>query len=116
MAEDAGTSSLPFLEFFPLVSHPANKVTAAIMHTSKTVIFRCIILLNRGRLEVISLGNCCYQVACIIIDVNINSYVIQLCKQDTKLHFDIAQKNTIIWQSEDDIPERLCNRIKATID
>lgn len=42
--------------------------------------------------------------------------VIQLCKQDTKLHFDIAQKNTVMWQKEDDIPERLYNRIKATID
>ena len=42
--------------------------------------------------------------------------VIQLCQQDTKLHFDIAQKNTIMWVVEDDIPERLKNRIKATID
>lgn len=42
--------------------------------------------------------------------------VIQLCKQDTKLHFDIAQKNTIMWQTEDDIPDRLSNRIKATIE
>ena len=42
--------------------------------------------------------------------------VIQLCKKDTKLHFDIAQKNTIIWASEDEIPVRLTNRIKATID
>lgn len=42
--------------------------------------------------------------------------VIQLCKHDTKLHFDIAQKNTIMWQCEDDIPEKLCNRIKATIE
>lgn len=42
--------------------------------------------------------------------------VIQLCKKDTQLHFDIAQKNTIIWQTEADIPERLCNRIKATIE
>lgn len=42
--------------------------------------------------------------------------VIQLCKKETQLHFDIAQKNTIIWMSEDDIPERLTNRIKATID
>lgn len=41
--------------------------------------------------------------------------IIQLCKKDTELHFDIAQKNTIMWQSEDDIPEKLCNRIKATI-
>lgn len=42
--------------------------------------------------------------------------VIQLCKQDTKLHFDIAQKNTIIWKTEDEIPTQLSNRIKATID
>lgn len=42
--------------------------------------------------------------------------VIQLCKADTKLHFDIAQKNTIMWQTEDEIPTRLCNRIIATID
>lgn len=42
--------------------------------------------------------------------------VIQLCKKDTKLHFDIAQKNTIIWETEDEVPERLANRIRATID
>ena len=42
--------------------------------------------------------------------------VIQLCRQGTPLHFDIAQKNTIIWETETDIPERLYNRIKATID
>ena len=42
--------------------------------------------------------------------------VIQLCKDTTKLHFDIAQKNTIIWQTEEDIPERLKKRIVATID
>jgi len=42
--------------------------------------------------------------------------VIQLCQKDTKLHFDIAQKNTIIWEKEEDIPLRLMNRIKATID
>lgn len=42
--------------------------------------------------------------------------VIQLCKKGVKLHFDIAQKNTIMWESEDDIPLRLTNRIKATID
>ena len=35
--------------------------------------------------------------------------VIQLCRKDTKLHFDIAQKNTIIWDSEADIPLRLAN-------
>lgn len=42
--------------------------------------------------------------------------VIQLCKSGVSLHFDIAQKNTIMWETENDIPERLCNRIKATID
>lgn len=42
--------------------------------------------------------------------------VIQLCQKDTHLHFDIAQKNTIMWASEEDISERLTNRIKATID
>ncbi len=42
--------------------------------------------------------------------------VIQLCNIGTKLHFDIAQKNTIMWETEDDIPIRLTNRIKATID
>ncbi len=42
--------------------------------------------------------------------------VIQLCQQGTTLHFDIAQKNTIMWVTEEDIPEKLLNRIKATID
>lgn len=42
--------------------------------------------------------------------------VIQLCKFGTKLHFDIAQKNTIMWDNETEISEKLCNRIKATID
>jgi hypothetical protein len=42
--------------------------------------------------------------------------VIQLCKDGVKLHFDIAQKNTIMWKTEDDIPTKLTNRIKATID
>lgn len=42
--------------------------------------------------------------------------VIQLCKKGTELHFDLAQKNTIIWSSEEEIAERLMNRIKATID
>ena len=27
--------------------------------------------------------------------------VIQLCKDGVKLHFDIAQKNTIMWKTED---------------
>ena len=42
--------------------------------------------------------------------------VIQLCQKDTRLHFDIAQKNTIMWDVETDISEKLANRIKATID
>ena len=42
--------------------------------------------------------------------------VIQLCQRNQKLHFDIAQKNTIMWDVEDNIPVQLCNRIKATID
>lgn len=42
--------------------------------------------------------------------------VIQLCKRGTQLHFDIAQKNTIMWASEEDIPKQLQNRIIATIE
>ena len=42
--------------------------------------------------------------------------VIQLCKEGTKLHFDIAQKNTIMWKNEEEIPQRLSDRIKATIE
>ena len=48
--------------------------------------------------------------------MGIGKSVIQLCQKDTKLHFDIAQKNTILWDTEDDIPQRLTNRIRATID
>ena len=42
--------------------------------------------------------------------------VIQLCKKGTQLHFDIAQKNTIMWASEEDIPKQLQNRLIATIE
>lgn len=42
--------------------------------------------------------------------------VIQLCKEGVTLHFDIAQKNTIMWKTEEEIAERLKNRINATID
>lgn len=42
--------------------------------------------------------------------------VIQLCKKGVNLHFDIAQKNTIMWESEDAIPNKLKNRIIATRD
>lgn len=48
--------------------------------------------------------------------MGIGKPVIQMCQKDTRLHFDIAQKNTIMWDTEDDIPERLTNRIRATID
>ena len=48
--------------------------------------------------------------------MGIGKTVIQLCQKDTRLHFDIAQKNTIMWDVEDDIPKRLANRIRATID
>lgn len=42
--------------------------------------------------------------------------VIQLCSSSEKLHFDVAQRNTIQWTTEAEIPERLANRIKATIE
>ena len=42
--------------------------------------------------------------------------VIQLCKKGIALHFDVAQKNTIMWDTESDIPQLLKNRIIATID
>ena len=42
--------------------------------------------------------------------------VIQICRNDVRLHFDVAQKNTIMWKDENDIIEKLTNRIKATID
>ena len=41
--------------------------------------------------------------------------LIKKLEENVKLHFDIAQKNTIIWESEEEIPNRLYNRIKATI-
>ena len=42
--------------------------------------------------------------------------IIQLCQKDEKLLFDIAQKNTIMWDTEEVIPLMLKNRIIATID
>lgn len=48
--------------------------------------------------------------------MGLGKQIIQLCQKDQRLHFDIAQKNTIMWGTEEDIPERLKNRIKATID
>ena len=48
--------------------------------------------------------------------MGLNKQVVQLCKKSVQLHFDIAQKNTIFWENEDEISMRLTNRIKATID
>ena len=48
--------------------------------------------------------------------MGLNMPVIQLCRDGVQLHFDIAQKNTIMWKTEDDIPIRLENRIRAIID
>lgn len=48
--------------------------------------------------------------------MGLGKIVIQLCKKGVSLHFDIAQKNTIIWETENEIVERLKNRIKATIE
>lgn len=31
--------------------------------------------------------------------------VIQLCKKDVRLYFDIAQEKTIMWEIEEEIPE-----------
>ena len=48
--------------------------------------------------------------------MGIGKPIIQLCRKREELHFDIAQINTIFWANEDEIPERLKNRILATID
>ena len=42
--------------------------------------------------------------------------VIQLCQKGETTHFDISQKCMIMWETEDEIPEKLKNRIAATID
>ena len=41
--------------------------------------------------------------------------VIQICKKSTKLHFDAAQINTIVFETEEELTEKLTRRIKATI-
>ena len=43
--------------------------------------------------------------------------VIWLCKEDDKknMHFDTRQYNRIIWQSPEDLREKLADRIRATI-
>ena len=48
--------------------------------------------------------------------MGVGKEVIQLCRKNEHLHFDIAQKNTIFWEVEEEIPEQLKNRIIATID
>lgn len=50
--------------------------------------------------------------------MGIGKPVIQLCKRSKAegLHFDLRQKNTILWETEDDIPEPLKKRILATIE
>lgn len=34
---------------------------------------------------------------------------------DSKPHFDIAQKSTIVWKNEEDLEKRLYRRIEATV-
>lgn len=41
--------------------------------------------------------------------------VILSCRNGENTHFDVAQINTIYWQNEDDLFERLIRRIKATV-
>lgn len=41
--------------------------------------------------------------------------VILCCRSDEKTHFDVAQVNTIYWNDEDDLYDRLVKRISATI-
>ena len=48
--------------------------------------------------------------------IGLGKPVIQLCQKDAILHFDIAQKNTIMWDTVESIPLMLKNRIVATID
>lgn len=48
--------------------------------------------------------------------MGLGKQVIQLCCDGVELHFDIAQKNTIIWKTEEAIPKMLADRIRATID
>lgn len=41
--------------------------------------------------------------------------VILCCKNDESTHFDVAQINTIYWNDEEDLSNRLIDRIKSTI-
>lgn len=40
--------------------------------------------------------------------------VILTCKDSEKTHFDVAQKNTIFWDTEEDLYKKLTSRIVAT--
>ncbi len=44
-----------------------------------------------------------------------NKELILCCKEGENPHFDVAQINTIFWENERDLKERLIKRIKATI-
>lgn len=44
-----------------------------------------------------------------------NKELILCCKEGENPHFDVAQINTIFWEDEQDLKERLIKRIKATI-
>lgn len=51
--------------------------------------------------------------------LGIGKDVIQVCSKEkfnADCHFDVKQINTIIWKSQDDLYEKLINRIKATIE
>ena len=41
--------------------------------------------------------------------------LILCCKKGENPHFDVAQINTIFWENEQDLKERLIKRIKATV-
>ena len=41
--------------------------------------------------------------------------VIQVCRKGTELHFDAAQKNTIVFETEEELTTKLTRRIQATI-
>lgn len=44
--------------------------------------------------------------------------VIHICKESelkNGLHFDVAQVNTIVYETIDDLPDKIVKRIKATI-
>lgn len=47
--------------------------------------------------------------------LGLGKQVIQLCREGVEIHFDVKQKNTIFWNIEEDIPEKLVRRIVATI-